>query len=332
MTANTHLEHPEDLILDGVAPTSLLASMLALRNSDALISVKWDGAPALVWGLCPTTGLFFVGTKSVFNKKRVKINYNHHDIDRNHTGAVANILHVAFECLPIPAVGYVQGDFIGYGGVNKFTPNTVTYTFPFDIFQSIAVALHTSYTGPFQNPHVRYNVSPNSLSWRARRSDQCFLIDTTDAYFPRLNFGAKESVSPFTKAVIESKILFLHQFAKYPRSAAASTAIKAHVNKSLRSGDDIPSARKLYETLPDKYKCEANVNLFRIYHIILQLKDRLLRMIYTNNSVSCSIADRPTSHEGYVVQSRNHTYKFVNRLEFSKANFTLTKNWTNEKV
>lgn len=323
MTANTHLEHPEDLILDGVAPTSLLTSMLA--TPDALISVKWDGAPALVWGLCPETGQFFVGTKSVFNKRLVKVNYNHHDIDRNHTGEVANILHVAFECLPVPAVGYVQGDFIGYGGVNKFTPNTITYTFPHEVFHSIVVALHTSYTGPFRNPSVRYNVTPNCFAWKHRRLDQCLLIDTTNVHL-------QDSISTLTKVAIKSKILFLQQLAKYPTSTAASIAIKAHVNKSIRSGDDIPSARKLYETLPDKYKHEVNINLFRMYHIIVELKGRLLKMINTNDSVVCSIAGRPTNHEGYVVQSRKHTYKFVNRLEFSKANFTLTKNWMHEKV
>ena len=41
----------------------------------------------------PATGKFFVGTKSVFNKKKIKINDSHSDIDANHSGDVADILH-----------------------------------------------------------------------------------------------------------------------------------------------------------------------------------------------------------------------------------------------
>ena len=52
-----------------------------------------DGAPAIVWGTNPETGKFFVGTKSVFNKVKIKINETHEDIDNNHTGNVATILH-----------------------------------------------------------------------------------------------------------------------------------------------------------------------------------------------------------------------------------------------
>ena len=46
------------------------------------LSVKIDGSPAIVWGTNPATGNYFVGTKSVFNKKLIKINESHEDIDR----------------------------------------------------------------------------------------------------------------------------------------------------------------------------------------------------------------------------------------------------------
>ena len=92
MTKNTHLEHPEDVILSGDF------SVLSWFNSTdvwngANLSAKIDGAPAIVWGTNPATGNYFVGTKSVFNKKLIKINESHEDIDRNHQMPVSDILH-----------------------------------------------------------------------------------------------------------------------------------------------------------------------------------------------------------------------------------------------
>ncbi len=67
LTKNLHLEHPEDMILSG--HLEVLDWFSAISN----ISVKMDGAPAIVWGTNPENGQFFVGTKSVFNKKKMGI-------------------------------------------------------------------------------------------------------------------------------------------------------------------------------------------------------------------------------------------------------------------
>ena len=82
---NTHIEHPEDSILTGDL------SVLDWFCADGNISVKIDGAPAIVWGRNPATGNYFVGTKSVFNKKLIKINESHEDIDKNHKMPVSDI-------------------------------------------------------------------------------------------------------------------------------------------------------------------------------------------------------------------------------------------------
>ena len=117
---NTHIEHPEDSILNGDL------SVLDWFTSNGKISVKIDGAPAIVWGRNPASGKFFVGTKSVFNKVKIKINESHEDIDKNHEGNVAHILHECFEHLPRTDRIY-QGDFIGFGGEEYYQPNTITY-------------------------------------------------------------------------------------------------------------------------------------------------------------------------------------------------------------
>ena len=69
-----------------------------------------------------TTGNHFVGTKSVFNKVKSK-NESHDDIDKNHEGEVAKILHACFDYLPFTD-NVIQGDFIGFGKSDTYTPNT----------------------------------------------------------------------------------------------------------------------------------------------------------------------------------------------------------------
>ena len=135
---NTHLEHPEDTILTGDL------SVLDWFVNPGHMSVKIDGAPAIVWGTNPATGKFFVGTKSVFNKVKIKINHSHEEIDQNHVGEVAKILHHCFDCLPHTDTVY-QGDFIGFGGETEYTPNTLTYQFPEVVSQNIIIAPHTCY-------------------------------------------------------------------------------------------------------------------------------------------------------------------------------------------
>ena len=77
---NKHLEHPEDSILNK-GKDGALNILKFFKDKSSELSVKYDGAPAIVWGINPENGKFFVGTKSVFNKVKIKINYSHYDID-----------------------------------------------------------------------------------------------------------------------------------------------------------------------------------------------------------------------------------------------------------
>jgi hypothetical protein len=144
---NKHLEHPEDSILnEGKEGSQTILNFLKEKSSE--LSVKYDGAPAVVWGINPENNKFFVGTKSVFNKVKVKINYTHYDIEvhHGHTPNVASILHLCLEKLP-RVKGVYQGDFIGFGGGSVYTPNTITYSFNDNVEEDMVFASHTSYHG-----------------------------------------------------------------------------------------------------------------------------------------------------------------------------------------
>ena len=171
---NTHLEHLEDNILNGgseggkeaVAFLRSLGKMLDQGGADTRVTVKWDGAPAIICGTNPDNGRFFVGTKSVFNAVTPKIIYSEEDVDRIYPpGQLAQKLKDAYKYLSqlsIPNV--VQGDLlftddkyeanIGGDTCIAFQPNTIVYAVPkdTDIGQKIqeakfGIVFHTSYSG-----------------------------------------------------------------------------------------------------------------------------------------------------------------------------------------
>jgi len=169
---NTHLEHLEDDIINrgtigGDNAVNFLKSvrnMLAGTGDTANITVKWDGAPAIICGINPENGKFFVGTKSVFNKTP-KINYTVRDINKNHGGVVAQKLTVCLTQLSrLNIKGILQGDLLFTNDLKditidgekmiSFTPNTITYAVPkgSDIGNRISkakmgIVFHTQYNG-----------------------------------------------------------------------------------------------------------------------------------------------------------------------------------------
>ena len=171
----THLEHIEDIIItDGFEGGKAVVEyfrglLLTLKgtSSEAMsVSVKWDGAPAVVCGINPDNGKFFVGTKSVF-AQNAKVNYTKKDIANNH--GTDDLGQKLLKCLvhlkKINIQSVVQGDLLftdeditrkNIGGKPHitFTPNTITYAVPEggDLAKQIDVAkvgiiFHTTYVG-----------------------------------------------------------------------------------------------------------------------------------------------------------------------------------------
>jgi hypothetical protein len=290
---NTHLEHPEDSVLLGKESVQNVIKFLRDRNST--LSVKWDGAPAIVFGTNPENGKFFVGTKSVFNKKKIKVNYDHNDISANHTGFVAEILHVALQTLP-NLEGIFQGDFIGFGGKNTYRPNTLQYQFPDIIRESFVFACHTSYVGDtLKTVEAKFEV-PNCL----KNDDVKFL-----------NTNARFSTRSRRAGLLLSAASVLSNLVKYP-TGKEGERLQIAVNKCIREGREID--------------CLSG-NLLLLFNLITQAKELLMKGIVSDENVQCFVGDKPTSHEGYVMSNQFGAFKLVNRREFSYYNFTLPKNW-----
>jgi hypothetical protein len=295
---NLHLEHPEDSILTGDL------SVLDWFAADSTVSVKIDGSPAIVWGTNPANGKFFVGTKSVFNKIKIKINHTHEEIDQNHEGNVAQILHACLDKLPHVKTIY-QGDFIGFGGFNEYTPNTITYRFPEVIKQNIIIAPHTCY---YAESDLRDAVAmPDHSIWN----------DTETVKFVQPN----ASLNPHREDIED-----ICNFAKQMAMACnfvdekETTFIKKQINACFRNQKQINE---------DEFSCDKN--LIRLWKLVESIKNDMMMFIQVNDQIQCFIDEKETSHEGYVMSNEHGIYKLVNRYVFSYNNFNLIKKSWNLK-
>jgi hypothetical protein len=298
MTQNLHIEHPEDTILTG--DTSFLQSL----KSEINLSTKIDGAPAIVWGTNPATGNFFVGTKSVFNKVKIKINESHQDIDANHTGNVAEILHKCFDYLP-RTEGIFQGDFIGFGGSDEYTPNTITYKFDEVISQEIIVAPHTFY------------IADDDLRGAIAFPMKFIITDTSYCKFvkPKTYIWSGsyfEGADGFEIPPIVDLIREVMSKTEFVTDKEAAQ-IKKNVNSAIRNGLGITP-----------YDFMGNVNLCSLYGLMMVLKDELMHQC-RNVGPRAFIGQDEISAEGYVMDTEFGTFKLVDRRRFSVANFNNSK-------
>ena len=298
---NTHIEHPEDSILNGDL------SVLDWFTANGRISAKIDGAPAVVWGTNPATGNFFVGTKSVFNKKLIKINESHEDIDRNHQKPVSDILHACFDYLP-RVDSIIQGDFIGFGGEECYQPNTITYYFDEIVTQKIIIAPHTAY--------------------KAKK-------DLRDSFaFPLTKPLPSNDEVLFVKpwVTIDEHRDDIHDLCNFARQMSTLcefpsdkqvTRIKKHLNACIRS--DIEMDDITLEAIAHDNECDISV--LRLWKLVESIKMDMFAYIEAENTVECYIGEDRCDHEGYVLHNKYGTFKIVNREGFSRANFNLVREW-----
>ncbi len=298
MTKNTHIEHPEDSILNGDL------NVLNWFTANSKVSVKIDGAPAIVWGRNPATGNFFVGTKSVFNKKLIKINESHDDIDKNHQGNVAEILHECFDNLPETDNIY-QGDFIGFGGDYVYRPNTITYKFPEIINSEIIIAPHTEY---FAEKDLRDAIS-YPLQSRLGDTPECLFVKPHVKISDHLD--DIQEVCDFAKQIAT--------LCTFPNDKQVKT-IKKQLNTCIREGLEIDDIT--LEALSSTN--DIDINVLRLWKLVHSIKMDMFCYLHPDDSLQCEISGKNTDHEGYVMFNQFGTFKIVDRETFSYHNFNLS--------
>jgi hypothetical protein len=300
---NVHLRHPEDSICSG--KFAVLETLDWFERAGGSCSVKYDGAPAVVYGYNPENGEFFVGTKSVFNKVKVKINYTHTDIEKNHGNnpKVANILHLLLECAPRDTDTITQADFIGYTGEKIYKPNVITYEINmYGSRAAMILAAHTKYYGDSIK-----NLTAVPLDNNFTNGGRVHFVNTFSAFKPQRN----EAINFYIKIA-----RILANFVKYPTRNDA-TQMQLDINKCIKTGDDFSTVLK--------------GNQLRLFKLMIHIKELLMdEVILTTQNIKAKIVapdGEYEGHEGYVHSNEFGVYKLVNRRVFSHFNFTLTKGW-----
>ena len=288
-----HLEHPEDMILEG--DLSVFDALYGTAN----ISLKIDGCPAIVYGTNPENGKFFVGTKSVFNKKKVMICYTVEDIfnlyDETTHKSLIEVLTLCLLYLP-KVDGIIQGDFIGFGGSNVYRPNTLTYTFAEIISQKIIIAPHTFYK---TDTTLLDAVASPLVTTFTNTDDVKYVQPTVDRVFhckdvPNIN---------------TDRVTFL--------TAKEAKIAKKAINTLIREDIELDDSN-LYDIL----QCNHLVNL---YQIVRDIKKDLMESFIVTDAPKCYNDGIEIVGEGFVMQTKYGTIKLVNREEFAYANFNNNK-------
>ena len=288
-----HIEHPEDTILTGDL------SVLKAFESENHYSVKIDGSPAIVWGTDPENGKFFVGTKSVFNKRTPKVNYTTEDICNNHPDfELQSILIRCLNCLP--RIGFedrvFQGEFIGFGGYRDYKPNAISYTFAEVQRVGVVVAPHTEYKGTTLK---EMNAEPLTEK-----------LDPTMFVQPDAWLGEQGATID-----INLMINFARQMSTLVEFATPKEAkqLKQDLNAYIRDGDQV---------VAEEF---ANYQLVRLWLLVKRIKEEYMMHLRDDFDAECFLGNEYISGEGYVMSSKHGTYKLVDRETFSHYNFNITR-------
>ncbi len=341
----THLEHLEDLLFDGQfiqaidLSVSLSEALIGGSSKHIRVSTKYDGAPAIVFGKHPQHGCFFIGTKSVFNKRIPKINFSIQDIISNHLENIdltEKLIHSYDNLCEKDWDGVYQADLMFTPDSKRideksisFTPNTITYVAPRDTSigervenSKLGLVIHTKYEGDIlQDMNAVVGIDSPPLS------DVCTidpLIDIKNYILTELQYNC-----------ITDSIGFCEQSYNALKDRSIFTNhgkfLKMFVNYCIRIGESSGDV-VMYETFLNN-RNETNLanevanrkveftTIFAIHKHLAYIKKILIKSMSLNHLFSHEVHGVPTTGEGFVVSYHGIPTKLVDRMEFSKLNF-----------
>jgi hypothetical protein len=391
MAKNTHLEHLEDDILNhgssggknAISFLRELGKMLSEPRSSIRITTKWDGAPAVICGIEPMTGLFFVGTKSVFAKTNPKLMFTPADIDQNYSGQLASKLKACLEHLPKLGIkNVIQGDLlftddvsiktIGGERVHSFQPNTIVYTVPVDSElgskiskAKVGIVFHTEYSGSsldsmnasFGVDISSFQATPDVYAATASFQDASGAANFSPAELTKYNSavnmaeGSLKQASAFLDILGETgdgkfllSTLFKQYFNTYIANVKAvsdgfTTYYASLLDKEMYS-KKTPAARDKYLKIKTNGLSFLSKNGRSVYFTVAsymnlqKAKNLVIRKLENvrdfGTFLRTSDGYKVTAPEGFVAIKSGSALKLVDRLEFSRANFTADKNWSSD--
>jgi hypothetical protein len=256
VTTPGHLPHLEDLLLyeGGVDDIQRVFRALDGQPLAPTITMKWDGAPSILFGPDPNDGQFFIATKSAFNITPKYIR-DLRDVELLYPDSpLREILTVCWHHLVVIAPPIIlQGDVLfgpdmtarEINGVMcwVFRPNTLTYAV--DVMsplgqamtgRSFGIALHTMYPVTSEERSLRrlqpVPLTPQVFS-QLRRDPATLLLDVEQTVIP------ERSEDPETFLGAQD---FLERVATVQRFVPSSDVVEImqrFLNHCVRTGIDV---------------------------------------------------------------------------------------------
>lgn len=298
---NVHLEHLEDLVFNAgyQGAVSALDYIESLRHmlaegtgTTAKLTVKWDGSPAIICGVDPADGRFFVGTKAVFSKGEPKLIKSPRDAERfyGETPELVEILTQAYQYLKRLEIGSViQGDLLFRPGTVTqenvhgeecyvFTPNTITYAVPVNsqLGQRIAraklgIIFHTAYEGTsIQDMQSAPLLSVQGLN---QHPDVWFDDATYKDYTGIASLTPTENskiVKTMQAVYATMEKIGADKFNVIIQNKEFSKYVKPFVNKSIRGGTQITEPHKFLQDFMTYYHNEQTKDLGNVTDRVAQ--------------------------------------------------------------
>jgi len=393
---NKHLTHLEELILtnqkDGaVRAINYLEALTEVLDSDTPSAVnttiKFDGAPAVIFGVDPN-GQFFVGSKSAF-AQTPKLNYSIDDIKRNHShapGLVDKLIQAFVHLKNINFTSVYQGDFLFDDEIKEYTtidgeevvafkPQLILYSFPMDSDEGriiarakVGIVLHTEYdvnlddqgfprftTKRFGVDVSNIKTSPDLYLKDAYFDSNAGRVTLTDDETNFINnsiYSAKEHLANINFEVVTDKL---------------RAELNVYINTEIRRGEFLSDTATSFQNFVEWFTQRVDKNIaakkseagranatdkkaillglidsakkdifaiFEFQKVIKQAKDIFIQK-YNNMMQGVKMKHYlfndngdlvVTNPEGYVaIDVTGSAVKFVDRLEFSRANFAIDK-------
>ena len=298
---NVHLEHLEDLVFNSgyAGAEEVLNYIESLRHmlaegtgTTTKLTVKWDGSPAIICGIDPADGRFFVGTKSVFSKGEPKLIKSANDAEKFYSDVpeLVYILSQAFQHLSKLNIGSViQGDLMFTEDTKQvdnvhgeecivFTPNTITYAVPTNTHLAerisrakLGIIFHTAYDGAsMQDMKSSALLSVQGID---QHSDVWFddatykdytgiasLTPSEDGKIQRMMQAAYNTMEKVGKDRFDV-IITNKEFSRY---------IKPFVNKSIRGGQQIADPNKFIKDFLVYYHNEQTKDIQNVTDRVAQ--------------------------------------------------------------
>jgi hypothetical protein len=367
-----HLDHIEDLAFSlsssaDSGPSDAIAFFRAIEEmlhgsapKSSNISVKWDGSPAIYAGIDPETGKFFIGTKSIFNKRIPKLGFTAADI-KEHYGHNSGLLAVLLAAYPIlkriPTAkwkgSFFQGDLLFTQKMLKdktidgephttFQPNTIVYAVSQKnnpklhaavLAATIGIAWHTMY----ESDTTVADSSASAVS--PKNSPQSTAVFSPPS--PQIrDLSGTASLTKQESKILDKLLKKASPKMKKRLGAKSASALQIFLNVPETSGDTIKTVAVFTAAFVAHYAGKHNGEqppelphprdvqnwmLFsRIKKILLQKMNKIQSLPSFLQKDNGFVVTPP---EGFVISDTvsGNIVKLVDRLEFSRANFNINR-------